>query len=119
MKKKVVGEAFAKIEDYTKKHEVAELFAVWLRDYTHEVIRYVMGRADEILTNPDTMTLLRELKEREEKEAKDFKNSLEFMLRDYEQFAKYDPHNNALTHANSYRDILYDRYIRDMPREEE
>lgn len=105
--------------DWKEYEAFAELFAVWLRPYTHEVIRYVMGRAEEIINTPDTLSLLRELKTREAKEEREFCDSLGWLLRDYEGHAKFNPHNHCLTHSASYRDILYDRYIRDMPREEE
>lgn len=105
--------------DWKEREAFAELFAVWLNQYTHAVIRYVMGRAEEIINNPDTMSLLRELKEREEKEEREFRDNIGWLLQDYEGHAKYNPHNHCLTHSGSYRDILYDRYIRDMPREDE
>ena len=105
--------------DYCEVNKYAELFGVWLKPYTHEVIRYVMGRAEEIINNPDSLTLLLELKTREAKEEKDFFDNIAWYIRDYEGHKKYNPHSNCITHSGSYRDVLYDRYIRDMPREEE
>ena len=98
--------------DYSERKEIAKLFASWLRCYTHEVIVKVLERRDEILNNEATMHLLRELHERSEKEHNDFVMSLGCMLEAFDDFREYDPHNHATTHAGSYRDVLYDLYIR-------
>lgn len=97
--------------EYTEQKEVIELFANWLKHYTHEVIKNVLARRDEIISNDFSMNLLRELKIRDERESKDFTSSLGFMMKDFDQFSKFDPHTHATTHASSYRDILYDMYI--------
>jgi hypothetical protein len=96
----------------TEKQEIKELFANWLSHYTHEVIVKVMERSEEIINNEFAMNLLRELKEREEKEQEDFTNSIGNLMEHFETFKEYDPHNHPLTHAGSYRDILYDMFIR-------
>jgi hypothetical protein len=96
-----------------ERQEIEGLMANWLRHYTHEVIVKVLARADEIINNDFVMNLLKELKKREEEERKDFQSSISFLLRDYESHKEYDPHNHPLSHAGSYRDILYDMYIKD------
>lgn len=103
-----------KFEDLTRdeRDEIVLLFSNWLRHYTHEVIIKVMEKRDEIINNEFAMNLLKELKEREEKEKADFDNNIGSLFYDFEDFTEYDPHNNPLTHAGSYRDILYDMYIR-------
>lgn len=96
----------------SEQREVAELFGTWLRRYTHKVIKSVMEQADEILNNEYAMKLLRELHERETKERSEFTDSMRSMLVDFDTFGEYDPHNHCLTHSDSYRDVLYDMYIK-------
>lgn len=91
--------------------EVTLLFSNWLKNYTHEVIVKVMGRREEIVNNEFTMNLLRELYKREEEERKEFNYSIDSLLRSYDDFKKYDPHNHVLEHSKSYRDVLHDMYI--------
>lgn len=95
-----------------EKKEVVLLFNNWLKDYTHEVIIKVMEKREDIINNDFVMKLLRELKEREEKEADEFKNYIDWLLFDFEAYKEFNPHNHVTTHSNSYRDILYDMYIR-------
>ena len=101
-------------KDFTTEgqKEIAELFAYWLSGYTFEVIKRVMIKRNEIINNEFAMNMLKELKERGEKEKHDFAHSIGSMLYDWETFGEYDPHNHPLTHADSYRDILYDMYIK-------
>lgn len=98
--------------DREKRNHTAHLFSVWLRCYTHEVIVKVMQRREEILNNPFTMNLLEELAKREEKEREEFAYSIGSLLENFDTFAQYNPHNHPLTHAGSYRDILYDMYVK-------
>ena len=37
---------------------------------------------------------------------------IEVLFTDYEEFKKYNPHNHPLQHSDSYRDVLYDMYIK-------
>lgn len=97
---------------HNEKQEAVVLLGNWLQAYTHEVIVKVLERREEILNNEFTMNLLKELKRREDAEQEEFNSDIEFLLRDYENFKQYDPHNHPTTHAKSYRDILYDMYIR-------
>ena len=99
---------------YTEKEEIAALFAAWLKPYTHEVIVKVMERREEILNNDFTMNLLRELKTRQEIEAKEFTGDIRLMFGNFDEFKQYDPHNHPITHSGSYRDILYDMYIKNI-----
>lgn len=102
---------FEKMDKYSKDY-IATLFTTWLNPYTHEVIIKVLARRDEILNNEFAMNLLKELDKREFEESHDFRRSIENMLDSYESFSEFDPHNHPLTHAGSYRDILYDMYIK-------
>lgn len=97
---------------YSEQQKVAELFANWLKNYTKEVIMRVMAQRDDILANEFALKLLRELKEREDNEQEDFKRSMESLLDHFDIYKEYDPHNHVLEHSNSYRDVLYDMYIR-------
>lgn len=98
-----------KIEERTKeeRQEIAELLTTWLKMYTYEVIKEVMLSADEITSNETTMALLRELKKREEAEHEEFKTSLY-----YGSWVESDPNKCSLLHSDSYRNVLYDMYIR-------
>lgn len=92
--------------------EVAELFAVWLKPYTHEVVCRVMEHRHEIINDPATMILLRELKDRTLEEDKEYLHSIGSLLGNYDDYKEYDVHSHPITHAKSYRDVLYDMYIR-------
>lgn len=98
--------------EYTEKKEIAALFAAWLKPYTQKVIVAVLEKRDEIISNDFVMELLKELYARQVKENYEFTNSIHNLLDDLELFAEYDPHNHPLTHSGSYRDILYDMYIK-------
>lgn len=96
-----------------ERKEIAVLFANWLEQYTHEVIIRVMKKRDIIIDNDFAMNLLIELKEREDKERKEFAHSIGNLLDEFDTFKEYNPHSNPSTHAESYRDVLYDMYIRE------
>ena len=98
--------------DRAEQKEIVELFTVWLSKYTHEVVCKVMERADEIINDKFTIKLLVELRDRQETEAKDFNTSIASLLDDYDTFKEFNVHNHPLTHSGSYRDILYDMYIK-------
>lgn len=95
-----------------ERKEIAELFTNWLGKYTDEVIKKVLERADEIINNEMAMHLLRELKARDEKEYSELTDSIRFLMEDFESFSGHDARSTCLTHAKSYRDVLYDMYIR-------
>ena len=96
-----------------ERANVTDLFTNWLKDYTHKVVIQVLKRKDEILENEFAFNLLCELYDREQKEFKDLTNSINSLLNNYKTFAEYDVHNHPLEHSKSYRDVLYDMYIRD------
>ena len=104
-------EKFDKLS-YDEKAEVVAWFSNWLKNYTHEVIIKVLERRDEILANDFAMNLMKELFEREAKENKDFNSSIDSLMNNFETFKEYNPHNHPVTHSDSYRDVLYDMYIR-------
>ena len=71
---------------FEEKKEITLLFANWLKDYTHEVIVKVISRRDEIINNEFAMNILKELKDREEKEEKDFAHSIGNLLGEFDTF---------------------------------
>lgn len=97
---------------FEERHEIVLLFANWLKQYSNEVVIKLLESRDEIVNNEFTMYLLRELKKREAEEEKDFNNSIGNLLMDYDYFKEYNVHVHPLQHADSYRDVLYDMYIR-------
>lgn len=98
--------------NYEERDEIIVLFATWLKHYTQEVINKVISQRDIILGNDTVMNMLRELKEREDKEDRDFYQSIKSLLGNYDTYKEYDSHNHVLEHSRSYRDVLYDMYIR-------
>ena len=108
------------IKDMTRdeRKEFAELLNNWLKMYTGDVLKRVAPRFDEIAQSEMAMHLLRELKERDEKEDSEELRSIEYIVDsgvyEYEvddnHYECY--HNHCLTNAKSYRDVLYDLYIR-------
>jgi hypothetical protein len=102
---------------YDQKSEFSKWFANWLKNYTEKVIIAVLEKRDEILNNESSLNLLKELYFREQKENIDFEHSIRNLLDNFDDFKKYNPHNHVLEHAGSYRDVLYDLYIRDTHNE--
>ena len=96
---------------FDERKELLEILTTWLNPYTHEVILRVVPKIDEIINDETTMMMLRELHERTKKEINEFERDLEFLIKHTADFADYDIHNHCLTHANSYRQVLYDMYI--------
>lgn len=104
-----------KYEDlnYLEQKEISKLVANWLKDYTNEVVVKVLeNHREEIINNDFTMKLLNELYEREEAERKDIITSIHYRLEHFETYKNFDIHNHATTHSKSYRDVLYDMYIK-------
>lgn len=92
--------------------EFIELLANWLQIYTDDVVKSVMKKVDEIKNNDFAISLLKELYDRDNDEYEDFRSSIESLYYDYDYFSEYDVHNHPTSHAKSYRDVLYDMYIR-------
>lgn len=100
-----------------EQRELATKLQAWLSPYTNEVYKRVMDRMDEILSNDFTLNLINELYEREQKEIKDEIDNILFSLGYMEDIERYGLHNDCLTHSKSYRDVLYDMYIREKKEE--
>ena len=94
-----------------KEDEASKIVANWLKNYNSEVVVRVMKNYDTIINDKTTYTLLSNLYERENKEEVDFiidiKNIVEYGVKDETidmlRISEY---------SQSYRDILYDLYIR-------
>lgn len=97
---------------WEEKIELAKKFECWLGRYTQEVINKVLVKTEEIINNEFAMNLINELYVREEKEKKERINSINNLISDFETFKQFNIHNHCLTHSESYRDILYDMFIR-------
>lgn len=101
---------------YEEREMMTKLFENWLSGYVDEIIEKVMKRFDEIVNNEFAMNLLKELYEREKKEKSERIKSFEWMISDIAEKGKFTDthcvHNHCLTHADSYRDVLYDMYIK-------
>lgn len=94
---------------YEEQKEIAKKFKCWLGIYTDEVISKVLERFNEIVENEFAMKLIDELYFRTLAEKEDEIDSFETLL-----FTdiKVTVHNHCITHAKSYRDVLYDMYIK-------
>lgn len=103
---------FEEITNNDVRNEIILLFSNWLKNYTNDVIIRVMAKRDEIISNDFAMNLLKELKKREDKESEDFDNNIAWLFRDFNGFKEFDTHNHPTTHSESYRDVLYDMYIK-------
>lgn len=86
--------------------------ANWLKHYTNEVVKTVVAKSEDILDNPVALNMLHELRLREAEEAQDFRYDIDWLLTDYEENKDRELRLSPLTHAQSYRDVLYDMYIR-------
>ena len=91
--------------------EAIKLVANWLKNYSSEVVVSVMKNYDTIINDKTTYTLLSKLYEKENKEEETF-------IYDIEHIVKYgitDDTKDMLRlgeYSRSYREVLYDLYIR-------
>ena len=93
-------------EDYAIK-----IMANWLKNYSNEVVVRVMKNYDTIINDKTTYTMLSKLYEEENKEEETFIHDIEYMV-------KYGIKDETIDmlrigeYSQSYRDVLYDLYIR-------
>ena len=92
--------------------DIIELLANWLHIYSDDVVKRVMKKVDEIKNNDFALFLLKELYDREKDCYVDFIQSIDSLYYDYDYYSEYDVHSHPLLHAKSYRDVLYDMFIR-------
>lgn len=106
--------------NYREQMELAELLEAWLSEYTTAVIEKVIPQLEEIINDEMSMMMLRELKARQEDEAKDRRNSFEMLIRyqakgEDQSLTLECLHSHPLSHSGAYRHLLYDLYISPRP----
>ena len=93
------------------KDYAIKIMANWLKTYSNEVVARVMKNYDTIINDKTTYTLLSNLYERENKEEDNFiidiKNIVEYGVKD-----ETIDMLRIVEYSQSYRNILYDLYIR-------
>ena len=91
--------------------EAIKIVANWLKDYRNDIIVRVMEKYEQIINDKTTYTMLSKLYEKENKEEETF-------IYDIEHIVKYgitDETKDMLRlgeYSNSFREVLYDLYIR-------
>ena len=105
-------------------NQFSDKMRVWLGCYTDEVIHRVLLRMDEIVNDPLTMKLINELyvrtKEVEKRAVSEWRYELMRLAADEEKYENDGLfHLYPQEHPESYRDVLYDLYIRDDKEREE
>lgn len=100
---------------YEEQKDFANKLHSWLGTYTQEVIEHVMNQIDDIINNEHVMKMITELHERMQKEEREEKEHFFYNLKNIEEGDNdyFTVHAHVLTHSNSYRDVLYDMFIRD------
>lgn len=79
--------------------------AAFTGTYVHEVRVAVLENIATIAKDATLASLLREYASRKQAEAEEYRRDLENAVRYGREFR---PSNNCLTHASSYRDVIYD-----------
>ena len=105
---------YREVTPLKEQRAFAEKLQLWLGEYTQEVFEHVMkNHMEEIINNDFSLKLIDELYERTLKEREDEIRHIEFALghNDWENLATL--HLHPLEHSDSYRNVLYDMYIRD------
>lgn len=93
------------------KEYAIKIVANWLKNYSSEVVVRVMKNYDTIINDKTTYTLLSKLYEKENKEEVDF-------IIDIKNIVEYGVKDETLDmlrigeYSQSYRDVLYDLYVR-------
>ena len=93
-----------------KDYEI-KIVANWLKNYSNEVVVRVMKNYDTIINDKTTYTMLSKLYEEENKEEETFIHDIEYMVK----FGIKDETKDMLRlgeYSRSYREVLYDLYIR-------
>gem|GEM_PF-4467564 len=102
---------------YDQRKELAELLEAWLSMYVDEVYVKVMNQLPQIVENEMAMNFLRELKKRQDEEKEDRIRTIGCGFWTLEEDKKIEDdarlHTDCLSHSKSYRDVLYDMYIRE------
>lgn len=91
--------------------EGIKIVANWLKNYSNEVVVRVMKNYDTIINDKTTYTMLSKLYEEENKEEETFIHDIEYMVK----FGITEETKDMLRlgeYSRSYREVLYDLYIR-------
>lgn len=84
----------------------------WLGTYVNGIVIKVMAKFDEIQNNEFAVKMIKELYVRTLKEKEDEVRSFEGLMRDFNGYKDFNIYSHSLEHASSYRDILYDMFIK-------
>ena len=93
------------------KDYAIKIVANWLKNYTNEVVVKVMEKYEQIINDKTTYTMLSKLYEEENKEEETFIHDIEYMVK----YGITDETKDMLRlgeYSRSYREVLYDLYIR-------
>ena len=91
--------------------EAIKLVANWLKYYNNEVVVRVMKNYDNIINDKTSYTMLTKLYEEENKEHENLIHDIDYMV----VFGINDDTKDMLRlgkYSHSYREVLYDLYIR-------
>ena len=93
------------------KDYVIKIVANWLKNYSNDVVVRIMKNYDTIINDNTTLTLLSALYQKENKEEVNF-------ILDIKHISEYGIEEETkdmlrlVENSRSYRDVLYDLYIR-------
>ena len=93
-----------------KDYEI-KIVANWLKDYSNGVVVMVMEKYEEIINDKTTYKMLSKIYEEEKKEEETFIHDIAYIVK----FGIKDETKDMLRfgeHSRSYREVLYDLYIR-------
>ena len=93
-----------------KDYEI-KIVANWLKDYSNEVVVKVMEKYEQIINDKTTYTMLSKLYEEENKENETFIDDIEYIVK-YGSKAVTEIMLRIGECSSSYREVLYDLYIR-------
>lgn len=107
------------IKEKFNKHDEEFLLDLsnFCRIYINDVVNTVVKKLPYILENKMILDFLHELRVREEQENLDVQRNIKFKIDEFLEYGyiknDFDIHIHSTSHANSYRDILYDLLIRE------
>ena len=93
------------------KDYAIKIVANWLKNYSNEVVVRVMKNYDTIINDKTTFNMLSKLYNEENKEEETFIHDIEYMVK----YGIKDETKDMLRlgeYSQSYREVLYDLYIR-------
>lgn len=94
---------------FTERQRLIKLAANWLKPYPENIINRALAQQDDIFSNPVTVRLLELLYDKEKHDNACFKEEIGNFLLDGEYIGF---HRTCTSNSNSYREVLYDMYLR-------